>query len=67
MSSALLRGRTLDPKAVRQANDWKVKRLKYLLSKPRLELTYKERNELRKLTRRWDFWNYGGKGTNGTQ
>lgn len=58
MSNALMRGRTLDPKAVKLAQDWRSKRIKYLLSKHRLELTRKERNEARSLTGRLDFWNY---------
>ncbi len=58
MGNALVRGRTLNPDAVKVARDWRVQRLKYLLGKHRLELTYKERNEARKLTGRRDFWNY---------
>ena len=58
MSSALVRGRTLDLFAVNQAQNWRVKRIEELLSRNRLELSRKERNEARKLTGRWDFWNY---------
>ena len=58
MSNALMRGRTLEPQAVKDAKDWRTQRLKYLLGKYRLELTRKERNEARRLTGRWDFWNY---------
>ena len=58
--TALSRGRTLDPKAVKMAKEWQAKRIKYLLGKHRLELTRKERNEARRITGRRDFWNYGG-------
>lgn len=57
MTDALRRGRTLDPKAVSRAEYWRQERIKYLLSKDRLSLTRKERNEARRLTGRWDFWN----------
>ncbi len=56
MSSALMRGRTLDRRAVRLARDWRDTRLEYLLGKHRLELTFKERDEARRLTGRWNFW-----------
>ena len=58
MGSALERGRTLVPEAVECAKHWRTQRLKYLLGKSRLELTPKERREARRLTGRWDFWNY---------
>ena len=58
MSSALLRGRTLDPRAVKDAKVWRARRLKYLLGKHRLELTNKECAEARRLTGRRDFWEY---------
>ena len=58
MSSALMRGRTLNPHAVTFARGWRKQRLEYLLGRYRLELTRKERNEARRLTGRWDFWDY---------
>jgi len=58
MSNALTRGRTLDPNAVKKAKSWREQRIKALGSRPRLGLTFKERNEMRNLTGRWDFWNY---------
>ena len=57
MSSALMRGRTLRRKAVSDALKWRKERLEYLLGQDRLFLTPKERNEARRLTGRWDFWN----------
>lgn len=57
MSNALMRGRTLIPEAVEKARKWREERIKYLLSQDRLSLTRKERNEARRLTRRYDFWN----------
>lgn len=60
MSSALKRGRTLDPKSVAEANKWRWQRIKHLLSIASIDrtcLTNKERNEARRLTGRWDFWN----------
>lgn len=57
MTDALRRGRTLDPKAVSHAKIWREQRIKHLLSKDRLSLTRKERNEARRLMGRWDFWN----------
>jgi len=49
MSSALVRGRTLDRGAVEMAKRWREKRLKELESKPILSLTIKERHELANL------------------
>lgn len=54
MSSALRRGRTLDPFAVDKANQWRLKRLEELEHKSRgklglLKLTHKERHELHNL------------------
>lgn len=59
MSSALRRGRTLDPRAVKRAGEKKKARIRQLLNKGRLSLTRKERSEARRLTGRWDFWSYG--------
>ncbi len=59
-ASAVVKGRTLDSGAVGKARAWREKRIKELLSRPRLELSRKERNEARGLTGRWDFWNYKG-------
>ena len=58
MSSALRRGRTLDPQAVKRAKKYQQWRLKYLLVvvPHRIMLTLKERSEARRLTGRWDFW-----------
>lgn len=61
MSNALMRGRKLDEKSVDKAKKWRNQRIEYLLSKHRLELTRKERNEARRLTGRFDFWNIGGR------
>ena len=49
MSSALTRGRTLDPFAVDKANQWRIARLKELESQNILTLTFKERHELSNL------------------
>ena len=57
MSSALRRGRTLDPNAVNRALEVQAARRKELLSRDRLSLTAKERGEARRITGRWDFWN----------
>ena len=51
MSSALKRGRTLDPAAVKMARDWRKKRIKELESKSAgqfglLNLSNSERHEL---------------------
>ena len=58
MSNALSRGRTLNSQAVEVAREWRKHRIKYLLSQHRLSLTPKERSEARRLTGRWDFWEY---------
>jgi len=58
MGSALRRGRTLIPEAVASAKRWRQSRIKELLSRHRLTLRPCERNEARRLTGRWDFWNY---------
>jgi hypothetical protein len=58
MSTSLKRGRKLNPKAVADAKMWREQRIKYLLSQDRISLTPKERSEARRLTGRWDFWNY---------
>lgn len=58
MGSALMRGRTLEPKAVKEAKQWQTKRIRQLLNKDRTALSPKERGEARRLTKRWDFWNY---------
>lgn len=63
MTSALKRGRTLDPNAVKQAQGHREQRLKYLLNTPVRKLTPKERREARRLTGRWDFWNHKRKET----
>ena len=57
MSMALVRGRTLEPKAVAMAKRQAEQRREYLLSQDRLSLTSKERGEARQITGRWDFWN----------
>ena len=49
MGSALRRGRTLDPKAVEKARQWRKKRLEELESKPILSMSFKERHELHNL------------------
>ena len=49
MTSALRRGRTLDPKAVTEAKHWREQRVAYLKAKWQespLSLTRKERHEL---------------------
>ena len=58
MSSAIMRGRTLKPGAVRRAKIWRKQRIEELLGQHRLSLTHKERGEARRLTGRLDFWNY---------
>ena len=58
MSSALRRGRTLNPEAAEEAKKSMAERRKQLLGKHRLKLSRKERGEARRLTGRWDFWNY---------
>ena len=62
MASALIRGRTLDPEAVAMANQWRENRIKELLSRDRLSLSFKERHEAQRITGRWDFWNHGKEG-----
>ena len=49
MSSALRRGRTLDPFAVDKANQWRIARLKELKGRNILTLRFKERHELQGL------------------
>jgi len=46
MTSALVRGRTLDPDAVELAKEWRKGRVKELEAMPILALTFKERHEL---------------------
>jgi hypothetical protein len=58
MSSALRRGRTLNPRAVAYAVRQHEIRRDELLARDRATLTARERSEVRKLTGRWDFWNY---------
>jgi len=58
MSTSLKRGRQLNQTAVAYAIHQRRERIKYLLSKDRLSLTFKERHEAQRLTERWDFWNY---------
>jgi hypothetical protein len=58
MSSALRRGRTLNPRAVAYAVRQRDIRRDELLARDRTSLTARERSEVRKLTGRWDFWNY---------
>ena len=63
MSNALRRGRTLARDAVEQATKWRKQRIAHLLSIAKIDrttLSRKERSEIRRLTGRWDFWNYGG-------
>ncbi|KKN59524.1 hypothetical protein LCGC14_0541380 [marine sediment metagenome] len=49
MTSALRRGRTLNPVAVNKARQWRKKRLEELASRPILSLSFKERHELKNL------------------
>lgn len=58
MTSALMRGHTLVQNAVKKAQVWREKRIKHILNRPRYLLSPKERSEARRLTGRWDFWNY---------
>ena len=58
MSSAMMRGRTLKRGAVIRAKIGQKLQLNELLSHHRTALTSKERGEARRLTGRWDFWNY---------
>jgi hypothetical protein len=57
-ASAVAKGRTLNPKEVVTASEWRESRIKELLSVHRLNLTSKERNEARRLVGRWDFWQH---------
>jgi hypothetical protein len=58
MSSALRRGKTLNPRAVAYAVRQHEIRRDELLARDRITLTACERAEAQKLTGRYDFWNW---------
>lgn len=49
MTSALRRGKTLDPEAVKKAKEWRKARIEELESRDILSLSRKERHELRRI------------------